>query len=137
MKKVKIFAIISFTALLVDFWLLRFLNYFSFTPVYAFGLMIAGVVFFILACRQSKSDERLRERKAARRQERIAAGEKLKPLKPYKQPWYVGGFGFLIVVCLIFVIIAFFSVRSSGLSTSQYIERYASRQPETAVRGSY
>ena len=137
MKKVKIFAVVSFAALLADCLLLRFLNYFSFTPAYAFGLLIVGVVFFILARRQSKDDERQRARKAARRRQRIAAGEKLKPLKPYKKPWYVGGFGFLIVACLIFAIIAFFSIRSSGLSTSQYIERYGSQQSEAAVRGSY
>lgn len=133
MKKTKIFAIISFAVLLVDCLLLKFLNYFSFTPVYAFGLMVVGVVFFILACRQSRNDERLRERKAARRRERIAAGEKLKPLKPYKKPWYVGGFGFLIAICLVFGIIAFYSIRSSGLNTDEYIERYGSQQTETAA----
>lgn len=133
MKKVKIFAVVSFAALMADCLLLRFLNYFSFTPFYAFGFVIVGVVFFILACRQSRGDERLRERKAARRRERIAAGENLKPLKPYKKPWYVGGFGFLIAVCLIFAIIAFYSIRSSGLSAGQYAERYGSGQPEAAA----
>lgn len=133
MKKTKIFAIISFAVLLVDCLLLKFLDYFSFTPVYAFGLMIVGVVFFVLACRQSRGDERLRERKAARRRERIAAGENLKPLKPYKRPWYVGGFGFLLLVCFIFAALAFYSIRSSGMSTDEYVERYGSGQPEAAA----
>lgn len=133
MKKVGAFAAVSFSALFVDFLLLRYLNYFSFTPIYAFGLMITGVAFFVLACRQSRIDERVRARKVARRSERIAAGEKLKSLKPYKAPWYVGGFGFLIVVFLIFAIIAFYSIRSSRLSTDEYIERYGSQQTETAA----
>lgn len=136
MKKVKIFAVVSFAALLADCLLLRFLNYFSFTPFYAFGFVIVGVVFFVLACRQSRDDERLREHKAARRRERIAAGENLKPLKPYKKPWYVGGFGFLLLVCLVFAALGFYVIRSSGLSSVEYAERYGSGKSDAAAAAS-
>ena len=111
-----LFFSVSVVAVLVDLVLLRAVKYSSFTPVYAFGLLAVAVAFFVLAGLNNRKVRSRAERKAAKRAERIAAGEKLEPLKPHKDPWYTGGLGFLFIVFVFFVVIGFYSINKSGLS---------------------
>lgn len=110
-----------------------------------FGLLIGGVVLFILSGREENEEQRRYERKATRRAERIAGGANLKPAKPYKKPWYVGGFGFLLVTCLflplLFVIFVSFDsepaageyVQGSGAQSSTQNQNYAPSAVEATV----
>ena len=121
-----LFFSVSVVAILVDLALLRAVKYSSFTPVYAFGLLAVAVAFFVLAGLNNRKVRSRAERKAAKRAERIAAGEKLEPLKPHKDPWYTGGLGFLFIVFVFFVVIGFYSINKSGLSVEEYGKKYGS-----------
>lgn len=110
-----------------------------------FGLLIGGIVLFILSKRKENEERRHYERKAARRAERIAGGANLKPAKPYKEPWYVGGFGFLLMTCLflplLFVVLTSFDsqpaaneyIRGSGTPVSTQNQDYTPSTAETTA----